>query len=271
MSARLTDAQAKFIANVVLKAKETQGLSNQEIAEKAGYNEKVVRDIINRRCRTYKTVEEVCEVLSIKLQASLEEAGLHDDSESDHSPNELGGYSREIYRRHVGIYTTVRPAYADPNRLKLYVTEIDWDSAIPALRFTERRTDSLGQNGHIYIAPTSAYMYLMTIKQGWVRTVLVSQLVNNSSIMRGIILSQFNISGANHAPVCAPIVYIKDDPAQRPFPDDEIEQSDQNYGRYRQLLDDTIAHSYVKILTAGHVHRAVSLKGDSSHGSDPNV
>jgi hypothetical protein len=53
-------------------------------------------------------------------------------------------------------------------------------------------------------------MYFLTVNKGWVRTVLVSQPIGNTSILRGLILSQFNVAGANFAPVCSPIAYIKE-------------------------------------------------------------
>jgi hypothetical protein len=56
-------------------------------------------------------------------------------------------------------------------------------------------------------------MYLLTLDKGWVRTVIISQLIGKASIMRGLILSRYNVSGNNFAPVCTPIVYIKDQAA----------------------------------------------------------
>jgi SAM-dependent methyltransferase len=71
---RLTDEQARLVAKLVSDAKTTAGLTNGQIADKAGYVEKTVRDVLKGRCRTRKTVSKVCGALKIDLDVALNEA-----------------------------------------------------------------------------------------------------------------------------------------------------------------------------------------------------
>jgi hypothetical protein len=226
---RLNEAQAKFAGNLVAEAKKKADLSNEAIAAEADYNERVVRDVIHARCRTYETVRKVCAALAIDLDAALHQAGLKDDDGTPSNP--FGGYSKSNYGHLIGSYTTIRSAYADPaNLIKCYRTMINWDAGLSALCFSEaNRDDDYRQDGHIYIPPSSAFMYLMTIKNGWVRTVLISQLVATASVMRGLILSQFNSNGPHYAPVCSPIVYVRQ----------QSEQAEISYGDIGARISDT--------------------------------
>jgi hypothetical protein len=243
----LSEAQAKFAANRLEEAKLARDLSNEAIADKAGYNEKTVRDCLKGRCLIYKTVSEVCGALDISLDEILEQAGLDDDSDGN-APVHLGGYSRSNHAHLIGGYTTIRPIYADTSQLRCYRTQVDWDVGASCLSFSElNRPEAERQSGHIYIPPRSVFMYLLTIDKGWVRTVLVSQLGNDASILRGLILSQFNIVGSSYAPVCSPIAYIKDEPNGGAVPYGEIGPAHPRYEDYASVLHEIVSKDFVKM------------------------
>ena len=224
------------------------GLSNDAIADKAGYNEKTIRDVIKGRCLVYKTVKDVCSVLKIDLDQVLTGTGLDVNTEGN-APANLGGYSKENYIDLIGTYTTVRPTYHDPSRLRCYRTKLDWNVGASCLGFTEiDRRDSDCQTGHVYIPRASSFMYLLTLDKGWVRTVIVSQLIGKASIMRGLILSQYNVSGNNFAPICAPIVYIKDQAVAHDISCNEIVPSHPSYQKFASLLNDTVSQDFVKLV-----------------------
>jgi len=255
MPQRLTEEQAKFAGNLVRDAQKVAGLTNAQIADKAGYVEKTVREVKKGQCLMHKTVGDVCGVFKIDLDEMLRRADLSEQYGGGNAPASLGGYSKGVYGHFAGNYKTIRPAYDDLSRLKTYRTVIEWDSSVPCLRFTEtQRSDPYAQNGQIYIPPSSAFMYLMTISKGWIRTVLVSQLVSHSSVMRGLILSQFNISGAHYAPVCAPIIYVKEKPNEDMIAYGEIGAEDKHYKGYARLLWETISETYVKVAVPSAHH-----------------
>jgi hypothetical protein len=84
-------------------------------------------------------------------------------------------------------------------------------------------------------------MDLLTLDKGWVRTVIISQLIGKASIMRGLILSQYNVSGNNFAPVCTPIVYIKDKAAAQEILSNEIMTAHPACRKFAALLSETVS------------------------------
>ncbi len=71
MPLRLTEEQARLVAGLVSEAKTTAGLTNRQLADKAGYVEKTIRDVLNGRCRNHTTVSKVCSVLKFDLDGAL--------------------------------------------------------------------------------------------------------------------------------------------------------------------------------------------------------
>jgi hypothetical protein len=245
---QLSGSQARHIAKVAEQAKLTAGLSNDAIADKAGYNEKTVRDVIKGRCLVYETVKDVCFVLDIDLDKHLVLTGLNVSTEGN-APAHLGGYSKENYLDLIGSYTTLRPTYHNTSNLRCYRTDLDWNVGASCLRFTEfDRPDAECQTGQVYIPRGSAFMYLLTLDKGWVRTIIVSQLIGKASIMRGLILSQYNVSGNNFAPICTPIVYIKSEPIVQGIPCNEIAPSHAGYAKFASLLTETVSQNFVKLV-----------------------
>jgi hypothetical protein len=59
--------------------------------------------------------------------------------------------------------------------------------------------------------------------------------------MRGLILSQFNIAGAHYAPVCSPIVYVKQRQDDTHVDYGDIRPSHSLYDRFQTLLRAKIA------------------------------
>jgi SAM-dependent methyltransferase/DNA-binding phage protein len=76
MPPRLTEEQARLAAKLVGDAKTAAGLTDGQIADKAGYVEETIREVLNGRCRTLETVSQVCSALKIDLDSALNEAKL---------------------------------------------------------------------------------------------------------------------------------------------------------------------------------------------------
>jgi hypothetical protein len=270
----LSGSQAKRLAKIAEEAKSVTGLSNPAIARRAGYSEKTVRDVIKGRCLVYETVKDICSVLQIDLTKVLAQADLGDNTKGN-APAHLGGYSEENYLDLIGSYTTVRPAYHDSSLLKCYRTKLDWDVGSSCLRFMEfGRGDSDCQTGHVYIPRASAFMYLLTLDKGWVRTIIISQLVGKTSIMRGLILSQYNVSGNNFAPICTPIVYVKHRAVAPKISLNEIVPTHRAYPKFSALLSETVSQDFVKLVIpapapAPIAYRAGHLESGPRRGARP--
>lgn len=206
----------------------------------------MVRGAIHERCRTYETLKKICTSLDIDLDRSLEEAGLSNDGEGQASINH-GAYSRDLYRHLIGHYTTIQPLYEKPHFIRRYRTLIEWDDEISALRFVEEYPD--GEKGHLYIPPSSAFLYLMTVRHGYVRTVLVSQILDKETTMRGLVLCQFRSSGNNFMPVCSPIAYIKQQLGAAALSYAEIGIGNSDHESYDRLLKETVSNGFAKMIT----------------------
>jgi hypothetical protein len=75
----------------------------------------------------------VCEHLGIKLEKLLETSHSVDGV----SNAALGSYVRKAVEHYEGTYLTIRPRYASPEMLKVYLTKIYWDDAHDCLSFEE--------------------------------------------------------------------------------------------------------------------------------------
>jgi hypothetical protein len=72
-------------------------------------------------------------------------------------------------------------------------------------------------------------------------------LIGKASIMRGLILSQYNVSGNNFAPICTPIVYIKDQAIAQAL-SNEIIPTHPAYPKFAALLSETVSEDFVKLV-----------------------
>jgi hypothetical protein len=237
-----SDTEMKQIVPLMRRAMKARGLNAVKLVKLAGYSEKTIRDVVNYSSgMPRKTVTEICAALGINLAAELKNAGPEHVDTSERLSIECGGYSKHSHGHYVGRYTTLRVAYANSSALKCYRTNITWDNELSRLRFEEsERGDDDGQNGHIYICPGSAHLSLLTVNKGWVRAILVSQLVYNSKIMRGLILSQYQVAAASYAPICAPIVYLRQSDTDVAPPYGEILSGSGHYEKYMRLLEETM-------------------------------
>jgi|SRR5580693_6944806 hypothetical protein len=94
-------------------------------------------------------------------------------------------------------------------------------------------------------------MYFLTVNKGWVRPFwLRSRLA--TWILRGLILSQFNVAGANFAPFCSPIAYIKEQSHPNPPTAGEIGPGDPSYERYASSIGEIISKAFVKLALPGN-------------------
>ena len=206
----------------------------------------MVRGAIHERCRTYETLKKICTPWISTLIDRLKKPDSATTGEGQASINH-GAYSRDLYRHLIGRYTTIQPLYEKPHFIRRYRTLVEWDDEISALRFVEEYPD--GEKGHLYIPPSSAFLYLMTVRHGYVRTVLVSQILDKETTMRGLVLCQFRSSGNNFMPVCSPIAYIKQQLGAAALSYAEIGIGNSDHESYDRLLKETVSNGFAKMIT----------------------
>lgn len=228
---KLDAGQCGALLDDIEREMRSQALTNEEVAERAGVDEGTIRNVRNGKSRVYETFKKVCVALDIPIDEVLD----RHRKENSFSPSQLGGYRLQIFSLCLGSFTTIRPdADERQGAIECYRTDIWWDDRASCFAFKEscRRAES----GQIYIPPSSAFLYLMTIRDGYVRTVVASTMHHTDREMYGIELAQLRISaiGNNYTPVIRPIVFIKDDKASE-IPS-VCRSGDLEYERYRDML-----------------------------------
>jgi DNA-binding Xre family transcriptional regulator len=245
MQHRMRKEEFPAIGKVVDAAMSSRGLTNVALERELGIDESTVRKVRYGQKASFDSYAKVCGHLGLSLEKILNSVNKVDGV----SPAHLGSYSRQAVQHYEGTYITIRPKYAVPETVKAYLTRIFWDTSLDCLRFEEldRRDDREAQTGDIYF-PEGPQLFLMTITNGWVRTVQVSKLVAGNKSMRGMIASQFEESGGRFAPVIAPIVLTK---AAGSVPADfipgEFGPDHVNYKSYIDQLRKTMRDGYLRV------------------------
>ena len=234
-----------MLATQIDAAMTTRGWSNEDLARKSGYTEGAIRKIIRGESTRTRTCAEVCEALDLDFGQLLR--GFDLGRPDGVAPVELGGYTKEHARRYVGKYVTIRPKYGDPTLVKAYSTAIFWDDQRDHLRFKEqdRLDDDYAHEGDVHIDEASSCLYLLTLRNGWVRTVIVSKPVANGQQMRGLIASQFNIMGGAFGPVCAPIAYLRIN-GKTELAFGEFNDTHDSHGRYFKILQTIVRDTHAR-------------------------
>jgi hypothetical protein len=221
---------------LIERAKQEYGLSKSTM-------DKFFQARFSDRTRTL-----ICKITGAPVGGQQNEGTVSAEKMVNIARADLGQYAKGMYQHYVASYRTIMPNYGDPSQLVTYRTEIVWDDALPGLRFAEELPDDIKEVGQIYIPLSSAFLYFITIRQGYVRTVVVSHIVREA-IMRGLILCQAKVRGSNWAPVCSPIVYEKQKPGGNDIPYEVISPNHEQYEKYRYLLRQSLTTNVVQIIT----------------------
>jgi DNA-binding Xre family transcriptional regulator len=244
----------------ISKAMIEKKITQAELADAADCHEKTVQNLMNGRPVRDQTLFDVCMVLGLDFEEvkkawNAAPGGVvterHEPGKpglgSEVAPLYMGAYNRLAVDHYVGSYLTLRPAFAVPDMIIAYRTEITWDAGWPSLLFEERnRPDApYSHRGRLYVPASSMFIHLVSLTKGAMRMVLVSQLDQNGE-MRGLITT-LNKSRAQLVPVAAPIVYARRDDWSA-IACGEITPGHASFAGYRRLLDETTEQGYARLV-----------------------
>lgn len=232
-------------------------LTQAELADAADCHEKTIQNLLNGKAVREQTLFDVAMVLGHDYQRLKE---MWFGSMSAAQPMELkgegglvapvymGAYTRAAVDHYIGSYLTIRPAFAKPDALVAYRTDIVWDPEWPSLLFEERdRPDApYSHRGRIYLPASSMFVHLVSLTKGAMRMVLVSQL-DQADEMRGLITT-LNKQKAMFLPVSAPIVYVKRQDIKSSMLG-EIFPGHAHYDDYRSLLETMVEEGYARLVS----------------------
>jgi hypothetical protein len=231
-------------------------LTQAELADAADCHEKTIQNLLHGKAVREQTLFDVSMVLGLDYQR-LKETWFGSMSTSQPmelkgeggimAPVYMGAYTREGVDHYIGSYLTVRPAFAKPETIVAYRTDIVWDPEWPSLLFEERdRPDApYSHRGRLYIPASSMFIHLVSLTKGAMRMVLVSQ-INQEGEMRGLITT-LNKQRATFVPVASPIVYIKRSEFKGGAMGEHTAKS-ADYEVYKALLDATTEEGYARLV-----------------------
>ena len=169
-------------------------ITYEQLARKSGFDERTIRNIVRGQpCRPW-TLLAVCEAVGLPVdETNPAPAAFADEAH--------GGYSRRSMERYVGRYHAFRRAAGRSDRIRNSVFEFAWLPERGCLGFRERQrqpdgacqVQELGQSGEVYANELAGLIHLLTIAQGMVRTITLTQLQPPELVMKGGVFTQARV------------------------------------------------------------------------------
>lgn len=238
-SGQLSVAGRKELAKKIAHERDKLGLTNGQLASKAGCGERSVRKLVKGETTGGKIRAEVCAVLDIPI--GREYGGKVSDG--DH-----GGYTLENFSDYVGHYFVYRRSQRFPNNILRSIFDVAWDKRRQCLVFEEhQRYHSAethsdidnSQSGDVFYSNTIGLLHFVSQFRGAVRLMTVSKFrLNNPDdlTMHGIVLTQAKMP-FHYQPFAAAIIFQKT----------------------KKLSGDTLTHGAKLFRPAASEHKQINL------------
>ena len=206
------DIEAKMErTRVIERARLEKGWTKRQLAEKAGYDEKTLYNLLSGGEVQDRTVFEFCQALGIAVPAVAKKLEVAEDR--------LGGYSRSIYSEYEGSYRIYRPSFSRPDRIYRYAMDIAWDEAGSGFTFVawykvdpKEPTGFKAHRGPVSISAVTNLVHFVVTFRGSVRLVTVTKMRTVDGIMRGSMAT--HVEDLNFfRPTLSPIIIRKADEA----------------------------------------------------------
>ena len=166
--------------------RQKMGLTLKQLAEKAGYDERTIRNVIKGKHTRPQTLATICQVLDIEM---------NDEEEYVNVADKHGKYTLELFWDYEGCYLAYRRSFTFPNTLVRSAYEIKWDEKSECLTFTELQLHQapnakrvIDLKGEMFISNSIGLVHLLTKHEGALRLVTLTKL--NENAMQGVVLTQ---------------------------------------------------------------------------------
>jgi transcriptional regulator with XRE-family HTH domain len=190
---QLDDKGRIALGRRIEQARNKARLTLAQLAERAGYDERTVRNVIKGQKTRIATVEDICDVLQIRSVAD-------DKAKSSPIADEMhGGYTLKHFDDYIGRFHAYRRSFTFPKNLVRSLYEITWSDEQSCLVFTEtqryrssemQRTQDYSQQGEIFISNTIGLLHLLTREEGALRLITLTKLRLDDQALQGIVLTQ---------------------------------------------------------------------------------
>lgn len=212
----MTDADIESGARRALgdsidQARKRLGWTLEELAAKAGYDERTIRNVIKGDSTRIKTVHNICTAAGINYN----EAVSHETTLI--SSEEYGGYTFNHYDDYVGTFFAYRRSFTFSKNILRSFYVIEWSEKKKCLTFSEtqaytsqnlKKTVNFSQKGEIFISNNVGLLHLMTRHEGAVRLITLTKMRFDDLTMHGVVLTQSQRS-FYYQPSISPIFFQK--------------------------------------------------------------
>jgi hypothetical protein len=215
------------------------------LAGKAGCSEKTVRNVVEGKKTSGKTIAKVSGSLGVDV------GGPQSTDVADESH---GGYTLANMADYIGQFYAYRWRFSHPAQIIRSTFEIGWDKSAGVLRFEESQCydcssdegdaqKDYSQKGHVFLSNEIGLLHFVTAFRGAIRLITCFKYrLNNENdlILRGVVLTQAKLEIGYQPSTTAIILEKTNDPnfAQEKTKVLILKPGDPDYERiYRELLD----------------------------------
>jgi transcriptional regulator with XRE-family HTH domain len=183
-------------------------ITQKVLADRAGYDEKTIRNIFRGIRVRPAILEDVCKCLSLTV----------DSSSTTSAKAKYGGYTRIQVEEYEGRFLAYRRSFSIPANLVRSLYEFSWNDERGCLTFHETQKYAtevqapLDLSGEVFISANIGLLHLVTVFNGAVRLITLTRMRPDTLAMRGSVQTQAQ-DEFFFRPAISPIVMQKCHPA----------------------------------------------------------
>lgn len=201
------------IGNRIRKQRELLGLTQENLAHKSGYSDRIIRNIEQGYRTKIQTLRDVCAALSISDNIICNPTNIIADEK-------YGAYNLAHYEHYIGFYFAYRRDFPSNINFLQTIYKIFWSEEVNCLVFSENqhydtgdgKTVDFSQAGKIYINNDIGLIHFVTSANGAMRLLTLSKLRRDDNTMSGVVLTQARTTG-HYFPAVSPIYLRKQEDA----------------------------------------------------------
>jgi len=174
-----------------------QALNNKHwtrtlLAEKTGYDEKTIRNLLAGEVVRDQTIIDVSQALGIAPEL------VNTIQNIDVSGDDFGGYTRSTHATYESYFHLYRRSFSENGKIFRGVVQIRWEDSDRRFNFLEYYIQGEGDDasirfyeGPVYMSSYTSLMHFLTIFQGSVRLATMVKMRERDGTMRGALLTQY--------------------------------------------------------------------------------
>ncbi|MDX2203165.1 MAG: hypothetical protein NW223_10470 [Hyphomicrobiaceae bacterium] len=238
----ISDEDRERITQTIRSYLARERISREEFAQRAKIGKSTVDKLVTGMF-SEKTVLQIDQQLGLGLLSTLPLVEL--------APEEFGRYSREETTPYIGHYVLARPSFSERGVIQAFHMEIAWQKETRTLVIKEAAQDKKIplQFGSIYIPRGSMHIFVMSNENGWLKSVILSQ-IDVYKCMKGIILTMGHAFANVYTPLASPVILSKY-PKIEPSMVGALKPSSPHYHTYFNALREVETERFAQWVTLG--------------------